>query len=86
MWTSAGHESSVHFNRHFLCGDINGDGVVNILDYSYGFQYLYSSGPAPEPIMAGDVNGDCIVNIFDLTYIITYIYHSGPAPTCDHWE
>lgn len=30
-----------------FCGDVNGDGVVNVGDIVYPVSYLYKGGPAP---------------------------------------
>nr|MBN2278071.1 VCBS repeat-containing protein [candidate division Zixibacteria bacterium] len=66
----------------YVCGDANGGGSVNILDVTYLINYLYKSGPAPEPQEAGDANGNGAVNILDVTYLISYLYKSGPEPIC----
>jgi len=68
----------------FLCGDINGDEVINIFDITYLITYLYLEGPPPIPsVDAGDVNNDAEVNIFDITHLISYLYLSGPPPECE---
>jgi bacillopeptidase F len=64
----------------YLAGDGNGDGVVDLADVVYLINYLYRSGPAPDPLAAGDSNGDCIVEMGDLVYLINYLYDGGPAP------
>ncbi|MEZ5359994.1 MAG: FG-GAP-like repeat-containing protein [Candidatus Zixiibacteriota bacterium] len=64
----------------FLCGDANGDRSVNIGDAVFLIQYVFSGGPAPEPIESGDVNCDTSVNIGDAVYLINYIFKSGPNP------
>jgi bacillopeptidase F len=61
-------------------GDGNGDGVVDLADVVYLLNYLYRSGPAPDPLAAGDPNDDCIVELGDLVYLINYLYQGGPAP------
>jgi hypothetical protein len=66
----------------FLCGDANGNGVVNIQDVTYIINYLYKGGPAPTPLQAGDASGNGVVNILDVTYIINFLYKGGPAPIC----
>jgi len=69
-------------NITYMCGDPNGDGVINILDVTFLVNYLYKTGPQPEPIEAGDVdnNGEC--NILDVTYLVNYLYKDGPDPDC----
>jgi len=65
----------------WLCGDVNTDGIVNILDITFLIDYLYN-GPPAEPFDAADVNDDGAVNILDVTYLINYLYKGGPAPDC----
>ncbi|MGB7061111.1 MAG: S8 family serine peptidase [Candidatus Zixiibacteriota bacterium] len=64
----------------YLAGDANGDDVVELADVVYLLNYLYRSGPAPDPLAAGDPNADCVVELADLVYLINYLYKSGPAP------
>ena len=66
----------------FVCGDANADELVNITDAVYLINYIFNSGPAPEPPESGDVNCDTLVNITDVVYLIQYIFNGGPAP-CD---
>jgi hypothetical protein len=66
----------------FICGDVNKDETVNILDISYLIAYLYMGGPAPDPIESADVNNDSAVNIIDISYLIAYLYMGGPDPDC----
>ena len=64
----------------FICGDANGSGTVNISDAVYLIAYIFSGGPAPEPLLAGDANCSGSVNISDAVYLIAYIFSGGPAP------
>ena len=64
----------------FLCGDVNKDGKVDITDVVYLINYLFISGPAPDPIQAGDVNLDGVVNIADVVYLVNYLFIDGPPP------
>ena len=66
----------------FIKGDANNDGDINILDLTYMVDYIFRSGPAPEPLLAGDANCDDNCNILDLTYLVDYIFRSGPIPDC----
>jgi Dockerin type I domain len=67
---------------YFLCGDANGNGLVNIQDVTYIINFLYRHGPAPNPSQAADVNGNGIINIQDMTYLVNFLYRGGPAPNC----
>jgi hypothetical protein len=71
--------NTVH-NHIFLCGDVNGDGVVQLGDVVYLISYQYKNGPAPVPIQAGDVNLNGVVDLGDVVYLITYQYKGGPPP------
>ena len=64
----------------FVCGDANGDGSVDISDAVYLIQYIFASGPAPNPLLAGDANCDLAVDISDAVYLIAYIFGGGPQP------
>jgi len=65
-----------------ICGDADGNGLVNILDITYLISYLYKDGPSPEPLEITDADGNGLVNILDITYLISFLYKSGPAPVC----
>ena len=66
----------------YVCGDINGNGLVNILDATMLINYLYKGGRAPDRMAGADVNGDAAVNILDVTYLIGRLYKDGPPPVC----
>jgi hypothetical protein len=84
----AGHESDWQDHpfrftaREFLCGDANADGVIDIADVVRMLNYVYKSGPAPEPLEAGDVNVDGAVDIGDIVYLLNYLFKGWPAPDC----
>ena len=61
-------------------GDTNGDQEVTISDVVYLVNYLFKSGPAPDPIQAGDVNCDDNADIIDAVYIVNYLFKGGPPP------
>ena len=66
-----------------VCGDVNGDGIVDIADVVYLVNYLYRGDEPPEPLEAGDVNAcDAVVDIGDVVYLVNYLYRYGRAPYC----
>jgi len=65
-----------------ICGDADGDGIINILDILFLINYLYKSGAAPEHQHLSDVNSDTRINILDVVYLINYKYKSGAEPDC----
>jgi subtilisin family serine protease len=66
-----------------ICGDVNGNGVVNLGDASYLLGYLYK-GQAPPlcPMNRADVNSNGAVNQGDVVYLLNYLFNGGPAPVC----
>jgi len=64
------------------CGDIDGNGLMNIQDITYLINFIYRGGPAPVPPATGDVNNSGAANIQDITYLINYLYKGGPEPVC----
>lgn len=66
-----------------VCGDVTGDGGVELGDIVYLINYLFRSGPAPDPLEAGDVNAcDAVVELGDVVYLINYVFRNGPPPYC----
>jgi outer membrane protein assembly factor BamB len=66
----------------YVCGDANGDGVVNVGDVVFLIAYIFSGGFPPDPVEAGDANCEGAVNVGDAVYLIAYIFSGGPGPCC----
>lgn len=66
----------------YVCGDANGDEVLDMSDVMYLIDYLFNYGPAPVPYFAGDCTGDDIVDIADVVYLAAHLFHGGAAPVC----
>lgn len=65
---------------HFMCGDVNGDGVVELGDIVYEINYVFRNGPPPVPGAVGDVTCDGVVELGDVVYLINYVFRDGPPP------
>ncbi len=64
-----------------VCGDLNGDGVVNIKDTTW--IKLYATGGAPIPMGTNaDMNGDGAVNVLDQMSLENYVLRGGAQPSC----
>ncbi len=66
--------------RQVICGDCNGNGVVNEADVICEINYLFIGTSPPEPPCIDDVNCDGQVDMGDVVYKIYYLFLGGPAP------
>ena len=64
----------------YVCGDITGDGVVNIADVVFLVYYLYKGYPPPDPPEIADCNADGVVNVADIVCLVNYLYKGGYPP------
>jgi len=66
-------------------GDLNWDGLVDILDVPHLVYYLFKGWEKPCPLKSADANCDQQVTIADAVYLINYIFRSGEPPqTCEY--
>lgn len=64
-----------------LCGDANGDGIVDVGDIVYLINYLFKGQSPPKPALCiGDVTCDGIVNVGDIVSLIGYLFKNGVSP------
>jgi len=63
-----------------IAGDADGSGSVDIDDAVYLIAYIFSGGPAPDPVSKGDCDCSGDVDIDDVVYLITYIFSGGYPP------
>lgn len=64
----------------YLCGDADGNALVNISDAVYLIYYIFAGGPPPRPLSSGDSDCNGLVTISDVVYLINYIFIGGAAP------
>lgn len=79
------YEHGVDKTDFYICGDANGDGVVDIGDPVYMICWIFKecSLDPPIPIEESDANCDGVFNIGDSVYMINFIFKGGPPP-CDN--
>ncbi len=66
-------------------GDLNWDGLVDILDVPHLVYYLFKDWEKPCPLKSADANCDEKVTIADAVYLVNYIFRSGEPPQiCDY--
>ncbi len=74
----------VHPYRALLAisrGDVDANGIINVLDVILLIDYKFRQGPPPIPEESmGDVNCDGEVNTLDCIYMVDYKFKGGPAP------
>ena len=64
-----------------MCGDANNDGVVDISDIYYTYNYWACGGFAPQPVLAcSNANSDYIINVSDIVYLINFVLSGGNPP------
>jgi hypothetical protein len=73
--------------KHFLRGDTNGSGSIDIADAVYLLGYLFRGNAAPPCMEAANVNDDASVDIGDAVYLLSYLFREeapppAPFPTC----
>ncbi len=66
----------------YLCGDVDFNNDINILDIVFLINNKYKGGPAPVIIESADVDNSGTVNILDIVYLINFKYKAGPNPIC----
>jgi hypothetical protein len=68
----------------YINGDANGSGgdpAIDIDDIVFLINYVFASGPGPEPLMSGDADCSLFIDIDDIVYLIGYVF-AGAAPPC----
>jgi len=69
-------------HQEFLCGDIDGNNVIDLYDVIYFIFYKYKGGPAPASMLTTDINRDDYYNILDIVFLLSFLYKDGPTPVC----
>ncbi len=72
----------------YICGDVNSDDAVNLIDILYLIDFVYGSplGPEPNPYNSGDLDGSSgwgHIDLIDILYLIAYLYNDPPGASPD---
>lgn len=67
----------------WVCGDMNGDGLVDPLDLSHLINYYFDYGPGPIHAASADINCDGSVDIGDVVMLAAYL-NGGQVTFCCH--
>ena len=73
--------TTVMDNETMIAGDINGDGIIDIADFTVISATYGSSMGDAEFSAAADLNGDNVINIFDLTILGSHFGINGCDPS-----
>ncbi|MFH1327100.1 MAG: dockerin type I domain-containing protein [archaeon] len=71
---------SSYFGYFFKKGDLNKDGLITESDLVFLTDYMFSGGPAPNPLGLADANSDNRVDVSDQTFLSKYVFNDGPFP------
>ena len=61
-------------------GDTDGDGLITAADIIFLVNFVFKSGPSPNPQTLGEVDGIVPVNASDIIYLVNFVFKSGPPP------
>jgi hypothetical protein len=61
-------------------GDSDGSGIYTTNDIVYLIEYIFRSGPAPDPLSAGDADMSGAIEVSDIVYMINFLFIGGPRP------
>jgi hypothetical protein len=64
----------------YMLGDVNRDGVIDIVDLVNLIDYLYRNATLPDALPAGDINYDGVVDIGDIICLINHVLRGGSLP------
>jgi len=75
----------IKLREHFFqkrCGDLDGNGIINILDIIDLVNYKFKGGPAPEDLGVADCDGNGSLNVLDIVMMVNYKFKGGTRPVC----
>lgn len=68
--------------QSLACGDMNDDGMIDILDIDFFIDFYFLFGPAPTVTGVGDTNCDGFTDIGDIVSLSEYLVGISPSLCC----
>ncbi|MEK6953874.1 MAG: NosD domain-containing protein [Candidatus Micrarchaeota archaeon] len=75
--TAGGDYAPLVLPAPFMCGDVNNNGVVDVLDVSSFRNYVYHGSSVPTNLPAGDINADGVYDAFDVALLTRLAFYGG---------
>jgi len=63
-------------------GDLNADGVYNLIDVTAMIDYVFRGAAPPDAEFLADVTCDGEANLADVVTLIEYVFRAGTQPSC----
>lgn len=65
-----------------MCGDLNRDGLMTVVDVVTLINHVFRSGPEPDPRWSADVRCDGAMDVLDVVLLVDHVFRGGDKPTC----
>ncbi len=82
QWGALSDLARVTVYNDYICGDVNDDQSVDVLDLIYFIDFKFKGGPPPTAMNAADVDGNGTVDVLDIIYLIAFKFKDGPDLMC----
>lgn len=69
------------FVGDYLCGDMNDDNILDVLDVVHLVDYAFRGVPIP-PNVNADLNDDGFIDVLDVVLLVDHAFRGGLAPDC----
>jgi hypothetical protein len=73
---------TVNIDPAFICGDIDDDGSINLVDILWLIAFVYEEGDPPVYMDAADVDSSGKINLVDILAIIGVVYNQTGELVC----
>ncbi|MBI2044723.1 hypothetical protein HYT23_01560 [Candidatus Pacearchaeota archaeon] len=71
------------FPNPYVCGDLNDDNVLDVLDVVGIVNIAFRNGASPNPAWIADINGDGIISdVLDVVALVNHVFRGMSEPTC----